>query len=597
VSSQRTSRWRALVALLIPDRGRWIALGVLAGVAAALTLAGPLVLRRIVDDATAGTTAAAVARLAVVYLVIAMAAQATLVVISWWATTSAWRTTNELRIRMARHVLGLDHEFHRTHTPGELIQRVDGDVTSVSDFLGRVVPRALGAVLLLVGMVVVLTVIDVRLGLALVAYIAVALVVLVRGRDRAVDESEDEMGSYARLYGGIEERLVAAEDLRANGALGHVMWRFVEDSAGAMQSSERRERAFMRMWWTVQMAVMLGSAASLVASAVAVANGWMTLGTAFLLLQYVLLVSRPLENLVEELETVQKATGAMVRVLDLLDRRPGVVDRGTTSPPAGPLGVRFVDVSFDYGDGAPVLSHVDLELRPGRRLGVVGRTGSGKTTASRLVLRLVEATSGRVELGGVPIADIPLAELRHRVASIPQEVELFTGSVRDNVTLFDDGPSDAEVEAALRAVGLDALVDGGIDRELGAGGTGMSAGEAQLLSLARVWVRHPDLVVLDEATARIDPATEARLAAAVDRLTAGRTTIVIAHRLSTLHRVDDVVVLDHGCVVEHGTRETLAADPGSRFHRLLALEAAQRVETLDELDELESLDAAGEVTS
>lgn len=218
-----------------------------------------------------------------------------------------------------------------------------------------------------------------------------------------------------------------------------------------------------------------------------------------------------------------------------------------------------------------VLHEVTLAIGAGRSVGVVGRTGSGKTTLSRLVLRLIEATHGEVRLGGVPIAGIPLAELRRRVAMIPQEVELFSGTVRDNVTLFDDAPTDAQVAAALHRVGLSSIADGGVRRRLGSGGAGLSAGEAQLLALARVWLRDPDLVVLDEATARVDPVTEARLGAAIAELLAGRTAVVIAHRLSTLRHVDEIVVLDHGAVVEHGTHGALAADLHSRFHHLLEL--------------------------
>jgi ATP-binding cassette, subfamily B, bacterial len=157
------------------------------------------------------------------------------------------------------------------------------------------------------------------------------------------------------------------------------------------------------------------------------------------------------------------------------------------------------------------------------------------------------------------------------VALIPQEVELFEGTIRENVALFDPAPTDAAVEDALIQVGLEGLVAGGIHRPLGTRGTGVSAGEAQLLALARVWLRQPDLVVLDEATARVDPETEARLEAAVAQLTAGRTTLIIAHRLSTLRLVDDVLVFDHGRIVEHDDRAVLAGDDGSRFRRLLAL--------------------------
>jgi ABC-type multidrug transport system fused ATPase/permease subunit len=277
-----------------------------------------------------------------------------------------------------------------------------------------------------------------------------------------------------------------------------------------------------------------------------------------------------MEQVVRELETVQKANGAMVRVADLLATQPTIVDAGGTRPPDGPLSVSCGRVDFDYGDDQPVLVDVDLRIAAGRSVGIVGRTGSGKTTLSRLVLRLVEPTSGTVRLGGVPIAEIPFEELRRRVALVPQEVELFAGTLRDNVALFDAAPADAEVERVLARVGLGHLAEAGIDRHLGAGGAGLSAGEAQLLALARVWLRDPDLLVLDEATARVDPETEARLEQAIAELLEGRTALVIAHRLSTLRRVDEIVVFEHGRIVEHGDRNALAGDDESRFSRLLA---------------------------
>ena len=554
VSTPSPQRSHVVIDLLRPEAGRWGALAALVCAGSLLLLTGPLVVRRIVDRAGAGAGVSELRNLAIVFLVVVIAGQVVAVVVTRSATISAWRTTNQLRLDITRHVLGLDHEFHRRHTPGELIQRVDGDVTSVSELLGRVVPKALGAALLVGGMIVVVAVIDWRVGLGMLVYVAAAIALVLLLRQRAVAESSEELGAYARLYGGIEERLNASEDLRSNGAGSHAMWRFVEDSADTLSSSVRRESAFLGMWWGVQGTVVAGTVISLVVSTLLVSRGAMTIGTAFLLFQYVLLIERPLEDIVHELETVQKATGAMRRVSALLAIEPSIVDRGDTSPPLGALGVRLDRVGFDYGDDQPVLRDVTLTIGAGRSVGIVGRTGSGKTTFSRLVLRLVEATEGTIAVGGVPIDRIPLAELRRRVAMVPQEVELFGGTIRENVTLFDPVPSDEEVVAALRAVGLDALADGGIDRALGAGGAGLSAGEAQLLAMARVWLRNADVVVLDEATARIDPVTEARLEAAVHKLMGGRTTLIIAHRLSTLREVDDIVVFEGGRIVESGER-------------------------------------------
>jgi ABC-type multidrug transport system fused ATPase/permease subunit len=573
----RADHGRALLALLRPDARRWLALGAVIALAQLGALAGPLVVRRVVDEATDGTTTATIVSLGVLFLAIAAVTQVLSVVAARNATRAAWRITNGLRLDITGHVLGLDHEFHRRHTPGELIQRVDGDVTYVSDFLSQVLPKIVGAAVMLSGMLAVLTVLDWRLGVGMIVYLVGATALVVRMRHRAVTESSDEMSAYAKLYGGIEERLTAVEDLRSNGAEAHAMWRFVEESSDALKSSVRREDAFLRMWWALQAAVTAGSVGTLALSAALVSRDVITLGTAFLLFQYVQLMSRPLEDLVQQLETVQKASGAMRRVVELMAIRPTVVDRGAVSPPAGPLSVSARGVGFAYDvdrDAQAILHDIDVEIGAGRSVGIVGRTGSGKTTFSRLLLRLVEATEGELCLGGVPIAEIPMAELRRRVALVPQEVELFEGSLRDNVTLFDPAPTDADVVDALRNVGLDVLVDGGIDRALGAGGAGLSAGQAQLLALARVWLRQPDLVVLDEATARVDPATEQRIAAAVSRLMVGRTTFVIAHRLSTLDMVDDIIVFDAGRIIEFGERVDLVQRDGGRFRRLLELALA-----------------------
>jgi ABC-type multidrug transport system fused ATPase/permease subunit len=556
--------------MLRTDSAQWGLVAGVVGVATSLTVAAPVVVHRIVDDARDGVSADTVLMLAFGYLVVALLAQLANVVVVWLGTATAWRTTNELRLRLTAHVLRMDHGFHRRHTPGELIQRVDGDVTALSDFFGVVLPKVLGATMMLVGVVVVLLVKDWRLGMGMVGYVVVATAVTLAGRHRAVNESADELGSYARLYGGIEERLTAGEDLRANGAGAHAMWRFAGETSQVIASALRRERAFLRLWWAVQGAVSAGTAGCVVVGALLVQRGSITVGTAFLLLQYVLLVERPLEDLVEQLTKVQKANGAMLRVIALQAVQPSIVDGGQVSPGPGALDVSLHQVSFAYDGDAPVLRNVDLHLTAGRSLGVVGRTGSGKTTVSRLLTRLVEASSGTVLLGGVPIADIPLRELRQRVAMIPQEVELFHGSVRDNVTLFDPLPCDQSVREALKAVGLTSLADD-VHRDLGAGGSGLSAGEAQLLALARIWLRQPDLMVLDEATARVDPHTEALLEAAVTALMRGRTTVIIAHRLSTLQRVDEIAVFDHGRLVEHGDRPALAGDERSRFAQLLAL--------------------------
>jgi ATP-binding cassette subfamily B protein len=261
--------------------------------------------------------------------------------------------------------------------------------------------------------------------------------------------------------------------------------------------------------------------------------------------------------------------------------------------PAGALAVAFEDVSFEYDDEpraegqglrtedvddlvrspqSAVLSEICFQLTPGTKLGLLGRTGSGKTTLTRLIFRLYDPIGGAIRLGGIDLRDLALSDLRGRVGMVTQDVQLFQASIRDNLALFDSGIDDARIERALYELGLlewlRALPDG-LDTKLGAGGLGLSAGEAQLLAFARVFLRDPGLVILDEASSRLDPATERLLERAIDRLLAGRTAIIIAHRLGTVQRADEILILDAGQVAEYGSRVQLAGDSGSRFAQLL----------------------------
>ncbi len=571
---QNGNHWRTIWRLIRPDAWRYVGLAIVLAAASALPLAGPIVVRHIIDSAIDGTTTGTVTRWGMFYLAVAIASQAATVFVAFLSTVLAWRTANGLRLRLTDHVLGLDQEFHRSHPPGELIHRVDGDVTSVSDLLGRVAVTIGGAVLLVAGMVVAVTVIDWRLGIAMLVYAGLGVFVLAGQRDQALDEATDESAVKARLYGEIEEQLTASLDIRSNGGGVYGLRRLVEVSSDALPIVIGREMGYVRGYARTMAVVASGMVAVLVSGALFTGRGVISIGTAFLLFQFTMLLRRPLELAIDELPMVHKASGAAVRVGELLDMKASIRYDGTVSPARGSLNVEFGGVSFDYGE-EPVLDDINLVFPAGESTGIVGRTGSGKTTLSRLVLRLVEATEGTVSIGGIPIADIAESELRHRIALVPQEVQLLAGTVRDNVALFDRSIDDNDIIAALKEVGLDRLVDTGLDTPVGSAGVGLSAGEAQLLALARVWLRKPDVVVLDEATARVDPGTERALQEAIGHLLEDRTSLVIAHRLSTLRHVDNVLVLDHGRVVEFGKRLELEADPTGRYAKLLALALAE----------------------
>ena len=549
--------------------------------ATALPLAGPQLLRSFVDRAAAGDPTSTLVRIALAYLGIALAAQAVQIATAWWGGRLAWRVTNRLREDLTEHVLGLDLSFHGRHTPGELIERIDGDVTALGEFLSRFALHVIGGALLLAGTVVLVWREDVLVGAALTAFLAVATVTVTRLQRLTVPAATADREAVAQLFGNIEERLGAAEDIRALGAGAHAVNRYHEATAGVYRAHLRWQIVSGGMLAATNVVFALGTALLLGLGVLLLSRGAITLGTVLLLFQYSTMVHRPLEQIVGQFKELQEALAGAVRVRQLLDEQPAITDPpggGTALPEGGPLGMRLDGVTFAYPGDGPVLHDVSLELAPGRSLGLVGRTGSGKTTVARLLLRLYDPTAGAVLVEGTDLRGASLASVRARVRAVTQDVQLFAADLRDNVTLFAGDVGDNRVEEVLREVGLGAWFDAlgaGVHTPMGPGGAGLSAGEAQLLAFARVLLADPGLVILDEATSRLDPATEALVVRAVTKLLHGRTAVVIAHRLASLDRVDDVAVIEHGRIVEHAPREELAADPSSRFAHLLAVTAGR----------------------
>jgi ATP-binding cassette, subfamily B, bacterial len=564
---------RLLGRYLRPQGGRWALLALLLFSGIGLQLANPQVIRHFIDLTQSAGSQAALLTAAGLYVALAFTQQALGLGSNYVTQQLAWRATNAVRADLFLHCLRLDLGFHKAHTPGELIERIDGDVTGLAGFLSQFVLQIIANAALVIGILVLLFRENWRVGLGLTVYTVVMLVILGSVQGLAAGRWRAHREISAELFGFLEERIAGAEDLRAAGAMPYALHQLLALNRTMLERFRAAVLMASAIFNFTNVLTAAGYAAGLGLGVYLYTRGQASIGTAYMIVAYVGMLAAPLHGLRQQARELQQAAASVQRVQALFDLRPEVADPALPAPLlAGPLSVAFDDVTFRYEDNDDVLRAVGFEVHPGRVLGVLGRTGSGKSTLTRLLFRLYDPTAGSIRLGGLDLRAAALADLRARVGMVTQEVQLFQASIRDNLSFFDAGVADADLTRALTELRLGdwaAARPQGLSTPLAAAGQGLSAGEAQLLAFARVFLKDPGLVILDEASSRLDPATETLLERAVDRLLAGRTAIIIAHRLRTVQRADDILILEDGRVIEYGPRITLAADPHSRFFRLL----------------------------
>jgi putative ABC transport system ATP-binding protein len=485
-----------------------------------------------------------------------------------------------LRVKAFRHVHDLSVLTQNAERRGSMVSRVTSDVDTISQFV------QFG------GLLLVLSIAQLAVATVLMAIYSPILTVLVwlcfaplllgarvfqRGVSAAYSRVRERV---ADLLGAVSEAVVGAATVRA-----YAVERRTQDRVDVAVQAHRRAAisAQTRVALTFSTGVLtsgLTTAVVVVAGTWLGAHGRITLGELLAFLFLVQLFTSPVQTATDVLNELQNAVAGWRRVIAVLDTPADVADPGPAGHdlPRGPITVTFEHVGYAYPGSRPVLHDINLTLDPSTRVAVVGETGSGKTTFAKLLTRLMDPVEGRVLIDGVDLREVTFASLRERVVLVPQEGFLFEGTVLDNLRFGTPGASVDEVRLALTELGLLDWADGlphGIDTAVGQRGESLSAGERQLVALTRAYLADPDLLVLDEATSSVDPATEVRIQRALDSLTRGRTAISIAHRLSTAEAADEVLVMDAGRLVERGP-STVLATAGGRYSELHASWTAQR---------------------
>ena len=481
--------------------------------------------------------------------------------------TTTERGLASLRVTAFRHVHDLSVLTQSTERRGSLVSRVTSDVDTISTFMQW------GGLLVVIsfGQLVVATVLMAVYSWQLTVVVWVCflpLFLLLRTFQRWVSGAYTTVRErVGDLLGAVSESVVGAPTVRAYAVEGRTAER-IDSAIDRHRSAATRAQGLVAATFsTGEIVAGLANAAVVVVGVKLGVDGHITVGKLLAFLFLVTLFVTPVQTGTEVLNEAQNALAGWRRVLAVLDTRADVADPGEDGVvlPRGPIDVRFDHVSFAYPGGPTVLDDVDVAIRPQSRIAVVGETGSGKTTFAKLLTRLMDPRDGHVLVDGVDLRRVRFDSLRQRIVMVPQDGFLFDGTIADNVRYGRPSATDEQVELAMVELGLADWLSGlpaGVATSVGQRGESLSAGERQLVALARAYLADPDLLVLDEATSAVDPATEVRLVRALEGLTRGRTAVTIAHRLSTAEVADEVLVFDQGRLVQRGRHADLVAVPG-----------------------------------
>jgi ATP-binding cassette, subfamily B, bacterial len=478
------------------------------------------------------------------------------------------RVLYAVRTRLFRHLQTLSLDFYERERTGRLVARMTADIDAMGDLVTDGLVTLVTALVTMVGVAVILVLLDWRLALATLVVAPLIALAARAYRRWSADAYRQVRETHSVVTVQLQEALAGVRAIQA--------FRREPRTTGRLAEANQAERAAHRR--TIGLASFffpgiefLGTAATVVVLGVGgrrVLAGDLEIGTLAAFLLYLRNLFDPVQQLSELYDSFQSATAGAERVGAVLAERPSVRDADDPVALPDPRGeVGLEGVHFAYDQGPEVLHDVDLHLAAGRTLALIGPTGAGKSTVAKLIARFYDPLAGRVTLDGVDLRRVRLADLRRAMGYVPQEGFLFSGTVLDNIRFGRPQASRAEVEAAARAVGAEPVImdlPHGYDSEVGERGALLSAGQRQLVAFARAWLADPTLLILDEATSNLDVVTEARVQLALRRLRQDRTTIIIAHRLSTVLDADRIAVVEDGRVVETGPPEDLIAH-GGRF--------------------------------
>lgn len=540
----------------------------------AIQIVNPQIVRRFIDVAVSSNPGNQLLIMAGLFFGLAAVQQLLAIVSAYIAQSIGWQATNALKEDLTAHCLKLDMNYFKGIRQGELIEIIEGDVNVLFNFFSRMAIILFSNGLLLVGVLTMYYKEDIRIGFAQTVFVSIAFFLFAQIKKFSSKYWKENRKKAGESFGYYGEIIQNTEDIKANGASNHVYsnyqkilmgWLPVRIKAGLSGG------AFFMLSLFLQLSSF---AITLVLGTWLWKQGMVSVGTIYMFYAYTNFLLRPIQAIQRQIQEIQTVSVSMGRIEELLKRESAIQEKSVCQALEPTFDLELKNVKFGYVADEPVLQNLSLKLVPGETMGVIGRTGSGKTTLARLLLRLYDIDQGRIQLGSVDIKDVSLKDLRRRVAYVTQDVQFFSGTIRDNLTFYNDAISDEQLRIAIKKMGIEKWFekfDKGLDTKLGTGGVGLSAGEAQLLAFVRVFLSDPAIIILDEVSSRLDPETERQLQLTITKLMEGRIGIIIAHKLWTLNHVDEILVLENGNVLEQGRRAELMKSGTSHFSKLVEM--------------------------